>query len=82
MIILPLTPKQNKYLHNHDLLKKYNKQIGIFLSNIHHPSLNLELLEPKDKGIYSFRLDIHYRVLFIFQSPEVIEVIVITNHYK
>jgi plasmid maintenance system killer protein len=82
MIILPLTPKQNKYLHDHNLTKKYTKQINIFLSNIHHPGLNLELLEPRNKGIYSFRLDIHYRVLFVFYSPEVVEIIVITNHYK
>lgn len=82
MIFLPLTSKQNRYLHDHDLIKKYTKQVNIFLSNVHHPSLNLELLEPRDKGIYSFRLDIHFRVLFVFHSSEVAEIIVITNHYK
>ena len=81
MNILPLTPRQKKYLQIHNLTVKYNKQITILLTNIHHPGLNLELLEPRDKGIYSFRLDIHYRVLFIFQSPEIIEIITFTNHY-
>jgi len=82
MIVLPLSPKQDKYLRDHGLVKKYTKQVEILSSNIHHPGLNLELLEPKDKGIYSFRLDIHYRALFVFHSPEIVEIIVITNHYQ
>ena len=81
MNILPLTPRQKKYLQIHNLTAKYNKQVTVLSANIHHPGLNLELLEPKDKGIYSFRLDLHYRVLFIFSSPEIIEIITFTNHY-
>jgi len=82
VIILPLNSKQKKYLREHNLTTKYSKQSTLLLSNIHHPSLNFEILEPKEFGTYSFRLDIHYRVIFIFHTPEIIEVIAITNHYR
>jgi len=82
MIILPLIPKQKKYLRDHNLNSKFLKQSNLLLSNIYHPSLNVELLEPKSRGIYSFRLDIHYRISFIFHSSEIIEIISITNHYR
>jgi len=82
MIILPLTLRQQKYLRDHNLEKKYLKQSKLLQIDFRHPSLNVELLEPKEKGIYSFRLDIHYRVLFVCYEKEKIEIIVITNHYQ
>ena len=82
MIILPLNPRQQKYINDRKLSKKYSKQSLLLLSNLHHPSLNIELLDPHELGQYSFRLDIHYRVVFIFHTSEIIEVIAITNHYK
>lgn len=81
MIILPLNDKQKKYLQDHRLTKKFTKQSLQLISNMYHPGLNLELLEPKSYGHFSFRLDIHYRVIFIFHDPEIIEIISITNHY-
>ncbi|MFZ2152564.1 MAG: hypothetical protein WAV41_00705 [Microgenomates group bacterium] len=59
-----------------------SKESLLFLSNIYHPSLNFELLEPRELGNYSFRLDIHYRVIFIFHTSEIVEIISITNHYR
>lgn len=52
-------------------------------NNVYHPSLNVELLEPKKMGIYSFRIDRKYRAIFIFREKnEVIEVINVTVHYN
>ena len=44
--------------------------------------LNTELLEPKHRAIYSFRLDKKYRALFIHLGGGVIEVFAITKHYR
>jgi len=53
----------------------------LFKDNIGHPSLNTELLNPKSRGIYSFRIDKKYRALFFISDGEA-EVFQITNHYK
>ncbi len=70
------------YLKKHNLLKKYNKAKGLFENNPLHPSLNTEILEPKHRLIYSFRIDIQYRAIFLYIDDNEIEIIAITNHYK
>jgi Txe/YoeB family toxin of Txe-Axe toxin-antitoxin module len=81
MIVEPLNPKQEKYLKAHQLTKKYSKQITILVNNPNHPSLNTEKLLPESDGLYSFRLDIHYRAIFRFTLDH-IKIIAITNHYR
>jgi len=81
MILRQLNVNQLEYLELHGLEKKYEKAKRLFESNINHPSLNTECLEPKHLKIYSFRLDKKYRVVFIVKEGEA-EVIVISNHYK
>lgn len=77
-----LSSKQIKYLKEHRLFLKFEKQYNLLINNPRHPSLNIELLEPKDLGLYSFRLDQKYRVIFIL-NPDInnIEIISVTNHY-
>lgn len=77
-----LNKDQKKYLKDHNLIQKFEKQYQQFLDNPRHPSLNLEILEPKNRGIYSFRLDRKYRVVFIINTNQVVEILTITNHYK
>ncbi|MFA6184741.1 MAG: hypothetical protein WCT51_04660 [Candidatus Shapirobacteria bacterium] len=77
-----LNKDQKKYLSSHNLIHKFEKQYDLFLKNPHHPSLNLEILEPKNRGIHSFRIDRKYRVIFIFNPDQNIEILFITNHYK
>ena len=62
--------------------KKYEKAKKLFENDTFYPSLNTELLEPKDRLIYSFRLDRKYRALFIYIRKNEIEIITFTNHYK
>jgi Txe/YoeB family toxin of Txe-Axe toxin-antitoxin module len=81
MKILPLRSDLLEYLAIHKLTSKWKKITVLLVSNIKHPSLNTELLEPKWHGIYSFRVDRKYRALF-FVKGDVIEVFQITNHYK
>lgn len=81
--ILPLDKKLMAKIKAFGLENKFKKQIGLISQNPQHPSLNTELLEPKEYGIYSFRIDRKYRSLFIFrEDKKVIEVLNITSHYR
>ena len=83
MDILPLSEKVKKKIEKHNLQSKFDKQIKLFKQNPKHPSLNVELLEPKEYGIYSFRIDKKYRGLFIFRpDKQAIEILTITVHYQ
>ncbi|OHA89956.1 MAG: hypothetical protein A2832_01560 [Candidatus Zambryskibacteria bacterium RIFCSPHIGHO2_01_FULL_44_22b] len=48
------------------LQKKAEKQEKIFRANPFHPSLHTEKLEPKNKELWSIRVDKSYRILFRF----------------
>ncbi len=70
------------YLSTHGLEKKYAKAKILFEQDPFYPSLNTELLRPKERLIYSFRLDRKYRALFIYLEDGTVEIIALTNHYK
>lgn len=82
MTLHPLRVDLRAYLAEHQLTTKWAKAKALFESNIRHPSLNVELLEPHWHGIYSFRIDRKYRASFFINSTGRAEVVVITNHYK
>jgi len=80
--ILPLNKLVQSRIQKYSLQKKFNKQIGLLSQNPSHPSLNTELPSPKEYGIYSFRIDLKYRALYIYNKAlNAIEVINITVHY-
>lgn len=81
MRVKPLSRKFKLYLALRQLERKFKKQAEIFEVNPRHPSLNTELLEPKPEGIYSFRIDRKYRVLFIIINNEA-EIVDINDHYQ
>jgi len=70
------------FLKKHNLVKKWEKAKKLFRENFRHPSLKVELLELKWRGIYSFRLDRKYRALFFITNNTKIEIFKITKHYK
>lgn len=81
--IKPISPKLERKIVKFGLVKRFEKQINFLKNNPDHPSLNLELLEPKQYGIYSFRIDRKFRALCVFRNDsEEIEVINITVHYR
>ena len=82
MIILPIHAEIIEYLKKRQLFKKFQKQYNLFLENPGHPSLNVEVLEPKNLRIYSFRVDKKYRAIFIFRGPDIVEILDVNNHYK
>ena len=65
----------------HQLTKKWDKARRLLEANIRHPSLNVELLEPRWRGFYSFRIDRRYRAMFFFVGGKA-EVFAITKHYR
>ena len=70
-----------RFLGTHSLTKKWAKVSSLFEENIRHPSLGVELLEPKWRGIYAFRIDKKYRALFFISDNEA-EVFQITKHHR
>lgn len=82
MQIKPLRKDQEKFISKQNLAVKWSKVKKLFENNIRHPSLDVELLEPKWRGFYSFRLDKKYRALFFIDDNNQAEVFKITNHYK
>lgn len=82
MNIKPLREDLKKYLIKRDLVKKFNKQVTLLLENPSYPSLNTEILEPRDFRIYSFRIDRKYRAIFGIRENNEIEIVDINDHYQ
>jgi Txe/YoeB family toxin of Txe-Axe toxin-antitoxin module len=81
--ILPLSSHVRLSLEKHDLWKKFTKQQKHLTQNSDHTSLHVEILEPRWRGIYSFRIDRKYRALFVFRTDKkAIEILTITVHYR
>ena len=81
--ILPSNKLVVAKIQKYSLQKKFDKQVQLFSQNPLHPSLNTELLAPKEYGIYSFRIDLKFRALYIYHKElHAIEVINITVHYR
>jgi Txe/YoeB family toxin of Txe-Axe toxin-antitoxin module len=81
-IIVDLRDDIKEYIQRHGISKKWEKAKRLFENNPFHPSLNTELLEPKHRLIYSFRIDKKYRALFICLPEDKVEVIAVTKHYR
>ncbi len=81
MQIKPLKARLAKFVRSHGLITKLNKQIKLLEENYKHPSLNTEKLEPKELGLYSFRIDRQYRAIFHVLPTGEIQIIDINNHY-
>ena len=81
-VIIELRNDIETYIKKHGLVKKWQKAKKLFESNPSHPSLGTELLEPRHRLIYSFRIDKKYRAIFICLPEDKIEIVVITNHYR
>lgn len=81
--LVPLSLRIRKKATKYGIEKKLLKQYLYLSQNPQHPSLHLELLEPKQHGIYSFRIDRKYRALFFYRSDvSAIEIIAVTLHYQ
>lgn len=82
MRILPVHPEVLAYVNSRNLGKKFQKQTRLLAENLRHPSLRVELLEPRHLRIYSFRIGCKYRGIFIFRDPLNIEILDGNDHYQ
>jgi len=81
-VIVDLRKDIEEYISKHGLLEKWEKVKKLFENDPSHPSLNTELLKPKHRLIYSFRIDKKHRALFICLPEDKIEIISVTKHYR
>jgi len=81
-LITELREDIEQFIQKQGLSKKWEKASKLFENNPSHPSLNTELLEPKHRLIYSFRLDKKHRALFICLPGGKVEIISVTKHYR
>ncbi len=81
MILLPVHPEILEYAKTRQLTRTLQKQSQLFIANANHPSLHVELLEPKPLKIFSFRVNKKYRAIFIYRGPDVVEILDVNNHY-
>ena len=79
LTILPIDPEVIDQAKKHNISKKFTKCCNLIVTNIAHPGLNVELMQPKQLEIYSFRIDKKYRAIFLYrENKQAIEVIAIT----
>lgn len=83
VIILPIAPEVEAQIDRHNLRKKFTKQCSFLVTNLRHPGLHDELLEPKWRGVHSFRIDLKYRATYIkYEDTDEIEIIEVSLHYQ
>lgn len=63
-----------------NIRKKVKKQFKLFIQDLFHPSLRTEKLEPKNRNLWSFRIDKNYRVIFTFTDKETLLLLDIGPH--
>ncbi|PIR05120.1 MAG: hypothetical protein COV57_00795 [Candidatus Liptonbacteria bacterium CG11_big_fil_rev_8_21_14_0_20_35_14] len=63
-----------------NIKKKAYKQTEMFKKDVFYPSLHTEKLEPKDRALWSFRVDDKYRILFRFNNKNSVRFLVIGSH--
>lgn len=59
---------------------KADDKTKLFRENPFNPVLRTEKLHPKGHDVWSFRVDIHYRIVFKFTGKEVAEFRFIGHH--
>jgi mRNA-degrading endonuclease RelE of RelBE toxin-antitoxin system len=62
--------------------KKAAKKTDIFKNNPFYPSLRTEKLHPKGHNVWSYRIDISYRIVFKFIDIHHVEFRYIGHHNK
>ena len=67
-----------KYPHLHDQI---DKQVEFLKKDMTHPNLHTEKLEPKNLGLYSFRINKQMRGIFTLDG-NTIEITSLSKHYE
>jgi mRNA-degrading endonuclease RelE of RelBE toxin-antitoxin system len=65
---------------NKTIQHKAVKKSDLFKENPFHPSLRVEKLHPKHFNVWSFRVDLHHRIIFRFLEKERVVFLYIGHH--
>lgn len=81
LVVLVTKEFENNYKELPTAIKaKVEKQEQLFRKNPFHPSLHTEKLEPKNRQVWSFRIDKKYRVIFNFIDNNKVVFVNIGHH--
>ena len=72
--------KENFSCLEKQIQKQAEKQIAIFKNNPFYPSLHTEKLVPKSREVWSFRIDIKYRIIFRFLNDNTVAFLTVGPH--
>lgn len=81
MRIKRINGRVREQIRSYGLEKKFQKQVFLFVQNPLHPGLHTEKLEPKEVGLYSFRIDKQLRAIFRIRDGGA-EILKISKHYE
>ncbi len=81
MRIKPINDRVRGQASRYGLMTVFQKQLLMFMVNPRHPGLRTEKLEPKNVGLYSFRIDRKFRAIFRIRDGQA-EIISISHHYE
>jgi len=65
-----------------DVQAKAVKKTDLFKENPFHSSLRIEKLHPKKFNIWSFRIDLQYRIIFKFLGKDKVVFLFIGHHHE
>lgn len=80
--VLPIDQRILKYIQPRGISKVFYKQLSLLMQNPKYPSLRTELMLPKARGLYSFRVTLKYRAIFVYKDTNTIEIIDVNDHYQ
>lgn len=61
--------------------KKAERREKLFRENPYNPLLHTEKLHPKDREVWSFRIDENYRILFRFKDSNTVYFLTVGPHH-
>ena len=76
-----LTKQAEDKANNLKLLTRLKKKLEFFKADTRHRSLNFELLEPRQAGLYSIRINDQYRAILVKVKPDEYSVIDVLDYH-
>ena len=61
--------------------RKAERREALFRANPFHPTLHTERLHPKERDVWSFRIDEDYRILFRFTDRDTVTFLAVGPHH-
>lgn len=76
-----ISKKASKQIKKLGILKQFEKQKELFISNPFHPSLDFKPLKGANKGFYAFRINDQFRVRLIKLDEQTYFILVVGDFH-